>query len=39
MHSFEAKIEKMKDTLLSFPEVEELDLRTKEIEKTNNLGE
>ena len=36
--SKDAKIEKMKDTLLSFPEVEELDLRTKEIEKTNKFS-
>lgn len=28
----------MKDTLLSFPEVEELDMRSKEIEKTNKFS-
>jgi cell division transport system permease protein len=33
-----AKIEKMQDTLLSFPEVEELDMRAKEIEKTNKFS-
>ena len=33
-----AKIEKMQDTLLSFPEVEELDMRSKEIEKTNKFS-
>ncbi len=36
--SKDANITKMKDTLLAYPEVEELDMRTKEIEKTNKFS-
>ena len=36
--SKDANITKMKDTLLAYPEIEELDMRTKEIEKTNKFS-
>ena len=36
--SKDTNITKMKDTLLAYPEIEELDMRTKEIEKTNKFS-